>query len=496
MRLALGAGRFRIVRQLFTESLCLAGLGGLLGLSFAVAAGPVVLQLALGDDPHITQSSAPDLTILLFSLGVTTICGLFFGLAPAWQSVRADLMRTIGSNRSVAGTRLFGRKVLLTMQIALTLFLLAGAALFMRTLQNLKATDLGLVPERMLQMTMQPKNAGYKDDQITPFLERVFERLRSVPGVRSASAAVMPVMTNAQWGSGIKVEGKPTSPTDRGPDRNAVGADYFTTMGIPLLRGRDFSDRDHAAAPKVAIVNEAFARHYFGDENPIGHRIDQHRGPNEAARFTIVGVAQDGRYRGPREQPTRYWYIPLAQSDLRSMFTLYVRTAGDPAKATSEVRRAIAEVDASVALLNVRTLEEQIASGQRFERMIAVLASCFGVVAALLAAIGIYGVLSYLVNQRQREIGIRLALGATPASVAGLVVSGIAGWVALGIALALPAVYWGASAARNILYEVGPTDPTALLAAGGILAAVALVSALLPARRAAAVQPAIALRGE
>jgi predicted permease len=383
---------------------------------------------------------------------------------------------------------------LLTAQIALTLLLLSGAALFMRSLQNMKNADLGLTPEHILQLALLPKNAGYKDDQIGRYLDRVLERLRSVPAVRSASVAVIPVMANGSWGSGISVEGKTIAGSDRGPDRNAVGPHYFSTMGIPLVRGRDFTESDGETAPKVAIVNEAFAHYYFGDENPIGRRIDSHRDEKEAPRYTIVGVAKDGRYRGVRDKPTRFWYVPHAQSDLRSYFTVYVRTAGDPANAAAGVRRAIANVDANVAMLNVRTLEDQIASGQRFERMVAVLASFFGVLAAILAAIGIYGVLSYLVNQRQREIGIRIALGATPASVAGLVVLNIAGWAVSGIALALPAIYYGSTAVRDVLFEVEPMDPASLLWAAGTLAAVALLSALLPARRAASIQPAVALR--
>ncbi|MEX2262311.1 MAG: ABC transporter permease [Bryobacteraceae bacterium] len=496
MRLALGAGRFRLLRQLLTESLLLAVLGAGFGLALAFASGPFVLRLAKGDDPQLTQSAMPDLTVLLFTLAVATVCGVLFGLAPAWQAARMELNQGIGARRTAAGTKLLGRKMLLSAQIALTLLLLAGAGLFVRTLRNMRTADLGFAPEHLLQLTLMPRNAGYSNAQVLPYMHQTIERIRSVPGVRSASLAAVPVMANGSWGSALRIQGVTIPENQRGPDRNAVGPRYFSTMGIPMVLGREFDERDGEAAPKVAIVNEAFVRFYFGNQNPLGRRIDQGGDPKEPPRFTIVGVAKDGKYRGVRDETTRFWYIPVDQSTMRNFLTVYVRTTGDPARAIAGVRRAIADVDANVAALNVRTLEAQIAEGQRFERMIAWLAAFFGVLAAALAAIGLYGILSYLVNQRQREIGVRLALGATPMAVARLVVSSVAAWTALGIVLALPAIYYGSNAVRDILFEVRPMDPLALLCAAGTLAGVASLAAWLPARRAASVEPAVALRIE
>jgi predicted permease len=495
MRLALGAGRFRLIRQLLTESLLLATLGGSLGLVLSVAAGPMILRLARGSDPQMTQSMSPDLTVLLFCLGVTTLCGLLFGLAPAWQAVRGGLREAIGTSRTVAGTRLLTRKLLLSAQIALTLVLLAAAALFVRTLRNLQTADLGFSPEHLVQLTVLPKNAGYSDAQLMPYMNQVIERIRALPEVKSATLSAMQIMANNSWGSGIRVEGI-TIPEngDRGPDRNAVGPNYFSTMGIRMILGRDFHDRDTEGAPKVAIVNEAFARFYFGNENPVGRRIDDAGNTKEPPRFTIVGVAKDGKYRGVRDASTRFWYIPVAQSSMRSMLTVYVRATGNPERVLGNVRQAIAAVDPNVATMGIKTVEAQIAEGQRFERMIAFLTAFFGLLAVVLAAIGLYGVLSYLVTQRRREIGIRLALGATRWSVARLVVSNVAGWAVLGILLALPAVYYGSHAVSGMLYGVQPMDPAALLWAAGTLAVVASIVAWLPARRAASVSPSVALR--
>jgi predicted permease len=365
-----------------------------------------------------------------------------------------------------------------------------------RSLRNLETAQIGFVPEHLLQATLMPRNAGYSGAQVLPYVERTIERIHSVPGVKSASIAAMPVLANASWGSGIRVEGVSIPDSDRGPDRNAVGPHYFATMGIPLVLGRDFDERDAEKAPPVAIVNEAFARTYFGKENPIGRRIDQAGDSKTPPRFTIVGVAKDGRYRIVRETETAFWYIPLAQSAMRNYLTVYVRATTDPSHAIADVRRAIAAVDSNVGTFNIRTVESQIAGGRRFERMIALLATIFGALAAALAAIGLYGVLSYFVNQRQREIGIRMALGSTPAAVARLIVSSVTGWAALGIVLALPAVYFGSQAVRTVLFEVQPMDPTALACAAGLLGAVASLAAWLPARRASRLDPSAALRTE
>jgi predicted permease len=360
----------------------------------------------------------------------------------------------------------------------------------------MQTADLGFAPEHLIQVTLLPKNAGYSDQQVVSYLDRVVARVRSIPGVQSASLAAMPVMANSGWGSGIRVEGVVIPESQKGPDRNAVAAGYFATLGIPMIRGREFNERDSESAPKVAVVNEAFARFYFGNENPIGRRIDQSGGNKVPPRFVIVGVAKDGKYRGVRDKTTQFWYIPLAQSSMRNFLTLYVRTSIDPARAMADLRQVLTSVDANVGTMNLRTVESQIAVYQRFERMIAMLAAFLGALAAILAAIGVYGVLSYLVNQRQREIGIRIALGATRSSVARLVVSGVAAWTVLGIVVALPAIYYASNAVRNVLFEVRPMDPAALLWAGGALAGVAFIAAWLPARRAASVQPSIALRTE
>lgn len=491
MRMALGAGRARLVRQLLTESLLLAVLGGALGLLLAVAAGPVLLTLFAGTGPQITQSTMPDAPILLFNFGVATLCGILFGLAPALHSIRA------GSARTVAGGRLLGRKMLLSAQIALTLLLLSCAGLFARTLANMRATDLGFAPEHLVQLTPLAKNAGYSDAQVPAYLQRVTERLRGLPGVRSVTFSIQRVMANSSWGSGIRVEGVEIRDSDGSPSRDAVGPAYFSTLGISMLAGREFNERDTAEAPKVAIVNEAFAKFYFGNANPIGRRIDEGGNTQAPPRYTIVGVAKNGKYREVRDGTIRFWYAPFEQVDAgRGFVTVYARAVGDPAAMLPTVRKAVEQIDPNVALFGAKTVETQIAEGQRFERVIALLAMFFGGLAALLAAIGLYGVLSYMVNQRQREIGVRLALGATPVAAARLVVSSIAAWTALGLLLAAPAIYYASQAVKSVLFGVEPLDPLALGGAALALTLVAVLSALLPARRAARISPAIALRAD
>lgn len=496
VRLAMGAGRFRLIRQLLTESLLLAVLGGVAGLALAWGAGPLVVRLAMGEDPQVTQTGDPDTAVLLLCLGISSLCGFVFGLAPAWQAARSEISLTASSSRTVAGTRLLGRKLLLSAQIALTLLLLAGGALFVKSMRNMQTADLGFVPEQLLQLTVLPKNSGYTDAQTLSFLDRTIEQIRRVPGVRAASVAAMPVMSNSSWGSGIRIEGVTVPESDGGPNRNAVGPDYFSTMQLPLLLGRDFNVRDGEGAPKVAVVNESFVRQYFGGENPIGRKIDQGGNATTPPQYTIVGVARDGKYRGVRDKKTAMWYVPLAQSGMRNFITVYVRTSGAAEKAAADVRRAVSSVDASVATMGLRSVESQIATQQRFERMIALLAAFMGLLAVILAVIGIYGVLSYLVNQRQREIGIRLALGASRFDVIRLVTGGVAGWTLLGIVLALPAVYYGAHAVKDLLYDMDPLDPRAMLWAAGTLAAGTVLAAWFPARRAAIVEPSEALRVE
>jgi len=494
VRLSLGAGRFRLLRQLAAESLLLALSGGSLGLLVAFASGPVLVRLLMGDSPNITLNVRPDVPMVTFNFGTAVVCAMLFGLAPAWLGIREGLAAGLTEGRTIVGSRLFGRKLLLGCQMALSLLLLFGAGLFLRSLHMIYTVNLGFRPEQLVQVTLGPKNAGYKDGQVLPFFREVKERLERTPGVRSAAFASMRVMSGSEWGSGITVEGFTPAENDPGPSRNAVGPDYFRTLGVTLLRGREFTDRDHEKAPQVAIVNESFARFYFGGADPIGKRIGI-GGRQGRADHTIVGVVGDTKYAEFREERRRVWYVPITAGSMAPRI-LYVRADGDAERTLALVRGTVASVDRNVPLQDPKSVETQVAEQSQRERMLATLSTSFAALAAFLAAIGIYGVIAFSVRQRLREIGVRMALGATPARVFAAVIRGVALIAGLGFALAFPAAWYVSGLLADLLYRVRLLDPWSIAAASVAMALTALTGGAFPARAASRVDPAAALRAE
>jgi predicted permease len=494
IRLSLGASRWRVLRQLTAESLLLALGGGVLGLLVAFWSGPLLVRLLMGDSPNVTLNVKPDLVLLLFNFGVAGMSAVLFGLGPAWQGIREGVGSGLREGRTVAGSRLVGGKLLLTAQTALSLLLLFGAALFLRSFQSINAVDLGFRPEQLVQATLGPKNAGYKEHQVISFFNNVKERLESVPGVRSASFSMLRIMSGNEWGSGITVEGFTPAENDPGPSREAVGPDYFRTLGVPLLRGREFTRRDDENAPKVAIVNESFAQFYFGTAEPIGKRIGP-GGRQGKAEYTIVGVVRDTKYSDFRDDARRIWYTPvLAGSGMPQ--TLYVRADGDSQRALALVRNTVAGIDRNIPLHDARSVEMQVAERSRRERMLAMLSTFFGALAGFLAAIGIYGVMSFSVRQRLREIGIRLALGAAPVQVFTAVIRDVAFYTGLGFALASPAAWYASRLVSDLLYRVEPLDHWSIGAACLAMAVTVLMAGAIPARAASQVEPAATLRAD
>lgn len=494
VRLALGASRVRVVSQLLIESLLLSLLGGLVGLLFAFWATNFLLSFL--SQARFALELQPDLRVLGFNLSVAVLTGILFGLAPALQATRPNLIETLKNEiptLSGGGSRFEMRKLLVVSQVALSLLLLIGAGLFVRTLQNLKGIDLGFQADKVLLLSLNPGLNGYNPEQVKNFYAQLLERVNAVPGVQSASFADMPLFGGA-WVDGLEVEGfKGAAGQDMTVSAKNVAPKFFETMGIQLRSGRDFSVQDGTNAPKVAIINETLAREFFGNEKPLGQRI----GIGEKPQREIIGVIKDTKYSDLKGQVPRTVYIPLAQTAiLGAERTLHVRTAGEPTNLIAAIRREVETLDQNLPVYNVRTFTELVAQTIYQERLIAMLSGFFGLLALLLSSLGLYGVMAYSVTRRTREIGIRLALGATQGTLLRLVVGQGLKLVLAGIALGLMVAASLTRLMSGLLFGVSPTDPLTFAAIAGVLLLAALLACLIPARRAMKVDPQIALRTE
>jgi len=495
IRLAIGASRFRLVRQLLTESLLLGVVGGSVGLLVAFGLGRILISLVVSDRGHSTLTVAPDTAMLAFNFAVALAASIGFGLAPALQSSRSELAPGLKGAHSSHVRRLMGRKIMISVQVAISLVLLAGAGLFIRSLNNLRGIDVGFRTDMLLQVTLSPTN--YAPERLPDFYNQVVQQVRSLPGVQAVTFGRQRLISNAAWKSGIVVPGFTPPDGDNGPSRDVIGSNYFSALGIPLIAGREFTDADTASAPKVAIVNQAFAQFYFGNQNPLGMRI----GPGGGnAEYTVVGVTKNAKYREMREATTRFWYVPFAQlggdsSSFRAL-TLFVRTSSEPISVANSIRAAVGRVDKTIALFNIKTVEAQIGDNVRLERALATLSIFFGMVAALLAGAGLFGVLSYSVAQRKREIGIRIAVGARPAQAAWTIVRDVALFVFVGAAGGIAVTLSLSSLIRRLLFGIQPNDPLTLMGAVLAIGAIGMLGVLIPAFQAAKVEPASALRND
>ncbi len=499
VRLALGASRGRIVSQLLVESIMLAIIGGALGVVFAMTIDRALIAFLPRGSSSLAISTTPDWRILAFSAAVSIVTGVLFGLVPALQATRPHVAGTLKDQvGSIAGgTSVMLRKGLVAAQVTLSLLLLIGAGLFIRSLRNLKDLDPGFKTANLIAFAVDPPLNGYKPDRTLEFFRQLRDDLNAQPGVESAALAVMPVLTGNEWDSSMAVEGfahKPSETPD--PHMNFVSPDYFKTMQIPILIGRDFRMTDGKTAPKVCIVNEKFARKYFKDGNALGRHVGMGGDPGTKLDIEIVGVVRDTKYEGMRDEVPLEVYRPYHQMEFALGMYAYVRTARDPEQVFSSVRRVVNNLDPNLPVFGMKTLEKQMDESLVTERLVATLSTGFGFLATLLAAVGLYGVLAYMVAQRTREIGVRMALGAASADVVWLVMKEVCILAGIGIAIGLPAAYALTRFVKSQLYGIEPNDAFTIAAAVIGIAGVAMLSGYLPARRATLVDPMRALRWE
>ena len=499
VRLALGAGRMRLVRQLLVESVTLALIGGAAGVLLSMWMDRALIDFLPQGDSPLTISTTPDLRVLAFTLGVSLLTGIIFGLAPALQSTRPHLAETLKDQvGSIAGgTSVALRKSLVVAQVTLSLLLLIGAGLFIGSLRNLRDLDPGFRTANLLEFAVDPTLNGYPPERSLDFYRQLRDNLDAIPGVESASFAIMPVLTGNEWDNSMAIEGFANKPAEApDPHMNFISRDHFKTMNIPILMGRDFRMSDGAGAPQVAIVNEHFARKYFKDGLAVGKHIGNGGDPGTKLDIEIVGVVRDTKYESMRAEVPDEVYRPYHQMNFVLGMYTYVRTARPPEQIFPAIRQIVNRMDANLPVFEMKTIEKQMEESLITERLVAMLSSGFGLLATLLAAIGLYGVMAYVVAQRTREIGVRMALGASRRDVVWLVMKDVLVLISLGIAVGLPAAYGLTWLVKSQLYGIQPNDPGTLALAVVGIALVALFSGYVPARRATAIDPMRALRWE
>jgi len=500
LRLALGAGRVRLVRQLMTESLLLAIAGGAAGLALASWTLGVIVNSIPKNEGAAGLTSQLDYRVLIFACVVALITGVLFGLAPAIRATRTDLQSVLkdqGANVSGGKANVRVRKSLMVSQIALTAVLLAAAGLFAHSLLNLKTQDLGVRPDHVLEFSISPELNRYTPPQTIALADRIRKSMEPLPGVRSASESEIPMLANSNTSSNITAQGyNAHEDEDTNVDQNWVGPNFLATMGVPLLNGREFSDADSGTSPKVAIINEAMARRFFAGRNPIGLRFGFGGGKDVKLDTEIVGIVKDSKNTDVKQAARPFVFLPYAQSEHAGEATFYVRTNQDPVALTGAVRNLIAGFDANLPVYGVKTLTAQVDEIMFTDRLVTIFSLCLGLLASLLAAVGLYGVMAYVVARRTREIGIRMALGATQKNVAWMILREILGMLAAGLCIGLIAAYGIGKVVESLLFGVKAGDPIVFVIAAGLLIAVALLAGWLPSRKAANVDPMVALRYE
>jgi predicted permease len=507
LSMALGARASRLVRQALTESILLSLLGGAAGLAVAFAGTRLILHFAfpsIAGTADIPISASPSLPVLLFAFVVSLATGVAFGIAPAWMAARVDPIEALrGTGCSTARTGSLPRKTLLVLQAALSLVLLSASGLLTAALHRLENQNFGFQQDRRSVVSMNPRLAGYRTDQLSSLYRRIHHSLANLPGVSSAALCLYSPLGGGGWGAGVFVDGHPPP----GPaDDNAAAWDrvtpgFFDVIGNPILTGRGISEQDTAASPKVAVINEAFARKYFPNEDPIGKHFGRDRAASR--EFEVVGIAKDARYLTFKlDQPVVPFFFlsePQAEYEKSNLGSLFLRdivilTKPGVAFPAAQVRQAIASVDPNLPIISIRTLHEQVAGVFTQQRLIARLTSLFGALALILASIGLYGVTAYNVGSRTSEIGVRIALGAHPSGIFALILRGALALISFGLLLGIPLSLAAGRFLGSQLYGINQYDPIIIASAILILGLTSLTAALIPAVRATSISPLQALR--
>ncbi len=512
IRMALGAARSRLIRQVLTESVLLGGFGGLAGLAVAYAGTRIILALAFPDSPHLPIQASPSLPVLAFALLLSLLTGVVFGMVPAWitsHSDPADALR--GANRSTRDRASLPQKSLIVFQAALSLVLLVGAGLLTKSLRNMEHQNFGLQTENRYVLHLDPAGAGYTAETLPGLYQTLEQQFGSLPGVQSVGMALYSTLEGNNWGEEVYVDGRPApGPNDQhGSSWDRVSSHFFETVGQPIIRGRGFTDDDTATSQKVAMVNQAFVKKFFPKEDPIGRRFgifDQ----KFAASFEIVGIVADAKYTNPRDEVRTMYFRPLTQqisgltepnfimAEGRSLYinSVTLHFQRPPQNLDAMVRRTLANVNPNLTVIDLHSLDYQVEDNFTQERLIARLTALFGMLALVLASVGLYGITSYQVARRTSEIGLRMALGANRANVVRMVIRGAIVQAGVGLAIGVPIAMVGAHYMTDQLYQVRSYDPPSLTVAVVVLSAAAVVAGFIPARRAANIEPLVALRTE
>jgi predicted permease len=493
VRQALGAGRSRLVRQLLTESIMLAMIGGALGVAFAAGASRLLVRMVSGGPEAIPLNVSMDTRMLLFTLGVTVITALLFGSIPALRATRLELTQSLKDRQGAATVRSKGllAKSLIISQVAFSLLLVVAAGLFLRSLVNLTRVDLGFDKQSVLFVHLDESSAGYKNDEprIYALYRQITERVNALPGIHGASFSSF-VFHEGSWNGSVQVAGA-EKPSDVNVKHNVVTDGYFSALQIPLLAGRDFGPQDTATSQKVAIISERMARTMFPKGNPIG----RHYTLGDKDEHEVIGIVKDVKFGSLQEDPETLDYVPATQHPMY-LGDLVVRYTGDFTAVSSAVQRAVHDIDHTLPITDVTTLDEWVSRSITDQRVIAQLSTFFGLLAIFLSAIGIYGLMSYVVSRRTNEIGIRMALGAERMHVRWLVMREVLILVAVGIAIGVPAALLSSRLVASMLFGLAATDTASILAAVAVMLAIAALAGYLPARRASRVDPMVALRYE
>jgi predicted permease len=501
IRLSIGASRARLIGQLLTESLLLAVLGGIAGMVVAHWTLVLVTSLLPPEVQHTITFSVSG-TVILFGIGLTFATGLLFGLFPALHSTRPDLVSTLrnqaGQPSGAKGAARV-RLLLATSQIALAMTLLASSGFFVKSLLNVSRVDLGFKVDHVATFGLSPNLNGYSSDRSRLFFERLEDELRAAPGVTAATVSNVPILAGRNRQRDVAVQGFKAGPdTDSNSHYNKVGPGYFSALGIPLIAGREFTDADTVNSAKVALVNQTFAKKFGLGNDAVGKLMGWAPGEGYRSKLdtTIVGVVEDAKYSDVKQKVPPQFFVPYRQDKELGGMHVYVRTSGDVAQAASAITAVVKRLDPNLPIEELETLPEQVRNNTFLDRMVTTLSAAFALLATLLAAIGLYGVLAYTVAQRTREIGLRMALGAAPDRVRGMVLRQVAMMTLVGALVGLAGALGVGKAAQSILFQMTGADPAVLALSAVTLALVALCAGFIPAHRASRVDPMKALKYE